>query len=709
MLRRENARRINRRIERPPAHWSLLVLGMLIVLAILFAQGLSTETTGAAGVPTEPEGEPAHLPSRSPILGEQDGELRPIGRMSPGEVSLTFDDGPDPTWTPRIADLLEREGVPATFFVVGENATRYPELVDDLQRRGFELGNHTFSHANLTQLPSWQLDLQMSLTESAIAGSAGVRPRLMRPPYSADKSAVGEGDLAAFKAVAESGYLVALSTIDSEDWRRPGVDEIVSNSIPESGRGGVVLLHDGGGDRDQTVEALERLIPALRERGFRFTTLSQIAGRQTSEIDLAASESEQLRGELLIGALSVSRTLTEILKALLIPIGLLAVARVVLLVVLARRHARAARRRPPAPDTKPPVSILVPAYNEAAVIEPAVRSLAASDYPDFEVIVIDDGSTDDTGRIVEELDLKRVRLLREANQGKADALNAGLRAASHELIVTVDADTLFEPKTLERVLEPFADPEVGAVAGNTKVANRKGLLGRWQHIEYVMGFNLDRRLYDALQCMPTVPGAIGAFRRTALEPIGGFSSATLAEDTDVTIAIGRAGWRVSYAEHARAHTEAPSTLGALWRQRYRWAYGTMQAVWKHRGAMVRREPGKVGRRGLPYLLLFQIALPTLAPLIDAFAIYGMVFLSPLPAIAAWLGFNVMLLGIGAFAFRLDGDPLRDLWAMPLQQLVYRQLMYLVVIQSLISAARGTRLRWQHIERRGELEAATLVE
>jgi cellulose synthase/poly-beta-1,6-N-acetylglucosamine synthase-like glycosyltransferase len=273
------------------------------------------------------------------------------------------------------------------------------------------------------------------------------------------------------------------------------------------------------------------------------------------------------------------------------------------------------------------------------------------------------------------------------------------------VIVTVDADTVFERETLARVIEPLADQDVGAVAGNTKVGNRRGLLGRWQHIEYVMGFNLDRRMYDVLQCMPTVPGAIGAFRRSALEGVGGFSSATLAEDTDVTIAIGRAGWRVSYAEDARAYTEAPATLGALWLQRYRWSYGTMQAVWKHRAAMVRREPGKVGRRGLPYLLLFQITLPVLAPLIDLFALYGVIFLSPVPTLLAWLAFNLLLLGIGAFAFRLDGEPMRALWAMPLQQLAYRQLMYLVVIQSLVSAARGSRLRWQHVERTGELEAS----
>jgi cellulose synthase/poly-beta-1,6-N-acetylglucosamine synthase-like glycosyltransferase len=206
--------------------------------------------------------------------------------------------------------------------------------------------------------------------------------------------------------------------------------------------------------------------------------------------------------------------------------------------------------------------------------------------------------------------------------------------------------------------------------------------------------------------MPTVPGAIGAFRRSALQQVGLFSAATLAEDTDITIALGRAGWRVVYVEDARAFTEAPATLSSLWRQRYRWSYGTMQAVWKHKGALVRRDQGRVGRIGIPYLLLFQVALPLLAPLIDVFTIYGLLFLDPVPVLAYWLGFNTLAVGLAAYAFRLDDESLRPLWAMPLQQVVYRQLMYLVVIQSVISALRGLRLRWQHVERTGEVEVVS---
>jgi len=220
-----------------------------------------------------------------------------------------------------------------------------------------------------------------------------------------------------------------------------------------------------------------------------------------------------------------------------------------------------------------------------------------------------------------------------------------------------------------------------------------------------MGFNLDRRMYEVLGCIPTVPGAIGAFRRAALVDVGGLSAATLAEDTDAALAIGRHGWRVAYAEDARAWTEAPSTLRALWRQRSRWAYGTLQSLWKHRGAFWRAQEGHVGRRALPYIALFQVVLPLAAPLIDLFAIYSILFLNPLPILAFWVAFNVSQLMLAWVAFGWDHESRGVLWSMPLQQIIYRQLMYLVVIDSVMLALMGTGLRWQRLTRTGDMEVA----
>jgi cellulose synthase/poly-beta-1,6-N-acetylglucosamine synthase-like glycosyltransferase/peptidoglycan/xylan/chitin deacetylase (PgdA/CDA1 family) len=702
--RSEAARRVGRRIERPPAHWSVLALMLAGLLLLLGTQGVSTKTTGRSATATANPGGPG-LPGSAAIWRIEGDTLTasqaPVGRR----IALTFDDGPDPRWTPRIAEVLRRLGVPATFFMVGEHVVQYAGLAAELQAEGFELGGHTFSHADLSDISDWERKLQVSTTDTVIAGATGVRPRFFRPPYSGGPQSISRSQAAELASDLDPGHLVVLSNYDSEDWRQPGVSKIVRNAMPPGRRGGVILFHDGGGDRAQTVTALKRLVPRLRERGFHVVPLSQLAGASSEDVQPRASEAEHLRGQLLIDALAVARWTTDVLLWLLVPIAALAVLRAVAVAFLARHHAREFQRRVWRPFT-PPVSVVVPAFNEAAGIERAVRSLAGGDYPAHEVVVVDDGSSDGTGNLVEELSLPRVRVIRQPNSGKASALAAGVSAASGDVIVTVDADTVFEAHTLRQLVQPFADSLVGAVAGNTKVGNRRGLLGTWQHIDYVTGFNLDRRLYDVLQCMPTVPGAVGAFRRQAIEEAGGFSSATLAEDTDLTIAIGRRGWRVVYVEDARGWTETPATLSGLWRQRYRWSYGTMQAVWKHRSALWRREPGKVGRRGLPYLVLFQILLPLLAPLIDASAVYGLVFLDPLPVAVYWLAFNVLQLVLGVYAFRLDREPLRPLWALPLQQFVYRQLMYLVVAQATISAVRGVRLRWQHVERTGEIEVAS---
>jgi cellulose synthase/poly-beta-1,6-N-acetylglucosamine synthase-like glycosyltransferase/peptidoglycan/xylan/chitin deacetylase (PgdA/CDA1 family) len=673
---------------------------------LLLVQGFSTKTIGASGTPGAASGGGTPLAGSRPLLEPAGTRLRSTQSPPGRRVALTFDDGPSSTWTLRIAQVLRRQHAPATFFVVGSQVARHPQIVRRLHAQGFELGNHTFTHADLTTLPAWMASEQVALTESALAGTVGIRPRLLRPPYSATPAAVSpRAERALAGVAARGGYTVALADFDPRDWSAPGVGSIVHDATPPGRQGGIVLMHDGGGNRSQTVRALERLIPRLRAKGFQLVAVSNLLGVPRSAVEVPAGGWERVRGTALVSALSLSRIVASVLTALVLLVGVLVALRMVVVLVLARRHARSHRERDPDPHFTPPVSIVVPAYNEAVGIEAAVRSLAASDYPTFEVIVVDDGSDDGTGDRVERLRLPGVTLLRQPNRGKAAALNRGIAAARHDLIVTVDADTVFEPDTVRRLVQPFRAPGVGAVSGNTKIGNRRGLLGRWQHVEYVIGFNLDRRFYESLECMPTVPGAIGAFRRRALEDIGGVSGATLAEDTDVTMGIGSAGWHVVYAQDARAWTEAPSTLSALWRQRYRWAYGTMQAVWKHRGA-VRRRGNRIGRRAIPYLVLFQILLPLTAPLIDLFALYGILFLDPLPVLAYWAAFNALQLVLGIYAFRLDGEPLRGLAWLPLQQFVYRQLMYLVVIESTISALAGTRLHWHKLERTGEVEIAS---
>jgi cellulose synthase/poly-beta-1,6-N-acetylglucosamine synthase-like glycosyltransferase len=203
--------------------------------------------------------------------------------------------------------------------------------------------------------------------------------------------------------------------------------------------------------------------------------------------------------------------------------------------------------------------------------------------------------------------------------------------------------------------------------------------------------------------MPTVPGAIGAFRALALTEVGGFSDDTLAEDTDLTMALQRAGWRIVYEPRAIAFTEVPQGLHDLWRQRYRWSYGTMQSAWKHRHAVVEGgDSRRLGWIGLPYLALFQIAFPLLGPVVDLFTVYGLLFLDRRAVLAYWIGFNLIQLVVTLYALRLDRESLGGLWALPLQQFVYRQLMYLVVFHALSTAFSGARTGWHKLRRTGAL-------
>ncbi len=686
------------------SHWLVLTVALAGLTGALLLHGYTHHMFGTTpdGAPRQPGaagGVPERVRNGGPLVDADPAGVRTV-RPRDRAVALTFDDGPDPVWTPKVLDVLREHGVRATFFVVGTEAAAHPELVRRIRSEGHQLGVHTFTHVNLGEVPAWRRRLELRESQLILAGTAGVSTSLLRPPYSGGNDEVTNADWAAVADARRRGYLTVLSTLDSKDWQRPGVARIVASSTPRGRAGQIVLLHDAGGDRSQTVAALDRLLPTLKKRGYRFSTVGEAVG--VPDAVRPASFAERWQGRALVGALGLSNAVLTVITWLLVAAGVLTVLRAIALLVAARRHARS-RRRGWGPLVTGPATVVVPAYNEAAGIEAAVRSLVASDVP-VEVIVVDDGSTDGTADLVESLRLPGVRVIRRPNGGKPAALNTGIAAASYEIVVMVDGDTVFERDTVRRLLQPFGDRRVGAVSGNAKVGNRRGLLGRWQHIEYVVGFNLDRRMFDLAECMPTVPGAVGAFRRTALRRIGGVSEVTLAEDTDLTMALCRDGWRVVYEENAVAWTEAPATLGALWRQRYRWCYGTMQAMWKHRGALVQRGPaGKLGRRGLGYLLLFQVLLPLLAPVVDVFAVYGLLFLDPVRITVLWLAFLAMQAAIGWYAFRLDRESPRALWTLPLQQLVYRQLMYLVVIQSAVTALTGHRLRWQRMERYGSLD------
>ncbi len=657
----------------------------------------SADTQLQAGAPAAP----ASVVRGGPVIRATSSGMRSY-RIPPKTVALTFDDGPDPTWTPKVLAVLRKYRVPATFFVVGAHAASYPDLIRQELSEGDEVGSHTYTHTYLATA-TWREGLELTLTQNALAGAAGVHTRLLRMPYSSEPDALTSLEWRAAREAGHDGYLVVLTDLDTDDWARPGVARIVTAATPHDGRGAIIMFHDGGGNREQTAAALGRVITRLRARGYRFATVTGALGMPAG--DAPATAGQRLIGRALVATQEVADRSVAILAALLLVTSVLTIARLLVLVGFARAHYRrqmTGQQGAVAPPYEPAITVVIPAYNEAAGIAATVRSMVTTRYlGPIEVIVVDDGSADDTAEIVRSLAIPGVRVISQQNAGKPAALEHGIAAAGHDILVLVDGDTVFQPDTLGYLISPMRDPQVGAVSGNTKVGNRRGLLGGWQHLEYVMGFNLDRRLFDMLGTIPTVPGAIGAFRRAALAAAGGVSSDTLAEDTDLTMALCRTPWRVAYQPLALAWTEAPASLGQLWRQRYRWSYGTMQAMWKHRRSIIESgQSGRFGRYCLTYLTLFHVLLPLMAPVVDVFSVYGLLFLNPLQVTAFWLSFLLLQSLAGGYALWLDGERYRSLWVLPVQQIVYRQLMYLVTIHSVITALLGTRQRWQVIRRAG---------
>ncbi|SOD86203.1 glycosyltransferase [Streptomyces sp. Ag109_G2-15] len=695
------------RRPRLPLRHLLAILVLCATLAMLMLRGY-VHNEILADHRVRPEAASDKVPEKildgGPVIDTRGGRADSL-RVPDHRIVLTFDDGPDPTWTPKVLDILKKHRAHAVFFVTGSMTSRYPDLVRRMVAEGHEVGLHTFDHPDLSYHSTQRIDWELSQNQLALAGAAGIRSSLFRPPYSSSADAMDDRSWPVTEYVGSRGYLTVVNDTDSEDWRRPGVEEIIRRATPHGGKGAVVLMHDSGGDRHQTVQALDRFLPRLQQQGYAFQTLTEAL--KAPSADTPVTGLELWKGKAWVLLVKASDHITGFLVVGLAVIGFLVFARFGLMLLLSAVHARRTRRRGFRWGERPvtePVSVLVPAYNEAKCIEDTVRSLMRSEHP-IEVLVIDDGSTDGTARIVEGLGLPDVRVIRQLNAGKPAALNRGLANARYDLVVMMDGDTVFEPATVRELVQPFADPRVGAVAGNAKVGNKDTLIGAWQHIEYVMGFNLDRRMYDVLRCMPTIPGAVGAFRRSALERVGGMSDDTLAEDTDITMALHRDGWRVVYAEKARAWTEAPESVQQLWSQRYRWSYGTMQAIWKHRRALFERGPsGRFGRVGLPLVSLFMVVAPLLAPLIDIFLVYGLVFGPTEKTIAAWFGVLAVQAACAAYAFLLDREPLTPLISLPLQQILYRQLMYVVLLQSWITALTGGRLRWQKLRRTGGIAA-----
>ena len=672
-------------------------------------------------------------PSRGLIVDERFGSLptpyviRRTG-YRPHLVALTFDDGPDAVWTPPILDILKAAHVPATFFVIGENAMMHPALLRRIVAQGGEIGNHSYTHPNLAQVSERGVSLELNSTQRLVEAYTGRSMRLFRAPYFGDAEPTTADEIGPALEAQKAGYVNVGLHVDPGDWTRPGVDAIVDRTVAQVEAGNadrsaqIVLLHDSGGDRAQTVTALPRIIRELSARGYRFVTVSQLAGLTQAQVMPPVRGADLVAVRIDVAIFLIVAAIVVTIKWLFFVVILFGMGRAVMLAGLALgSRLRANRVDPPALRPGEFVSVIIPAFNEAKVIEASVRRVLASRDVVLEVIVVDDGSTDATSAIVSGAfaDDPRVRLLTLANGGKAAALNRALEIASAPIIVALDADTQFEELTIARLARWFADGEVGAVAGNAMVGNRVNLVTRWQAVEYVTAQNLERRALARFGAITVVPGAVGAWRRAALDAVGGYPVDTLAEDQDLTIAVQRAGWRIAYDTEAVAWTEAPESFRALAKQRFRWAYGTLQCLWKHRRILREGRPAGLAWVGLPQAWLFQIGFAVVSPIIDLALVLSIIDTmvrvhqhgwaqtesDVLRMGLYWLAFTAVDVACGAVAYRLEPRERRyPAWLLVAQRIVYRQIMYSVVIRAVGTAILGPWVGWGKLERTGRVQS-----
>ncbi|HEY2495578.1 MAG TPA: glycosyltransferase [Candidatus Angelobacter sp.] len=653
------------------------------------------------------------------------------------KIAITFDDGPDPKYTPKILDILKQEKAPATFFLIGLQTQKFPSLAQRIYDEGHDIGNHTFTHPDISDVSQWYMKrVELQLTEKLFASKLGVKPLYFRPPYSIDQEPDIADQVRPLELVQGEGYITVGSKIDPNDWRKGQsapeiVAEVMAQAQTEATKGcevraplycgNIVLLHDGGGDREATVQALPGIIEGLRARGFQIVRVEELLGKTRADVMPRLSPNEVMGARLDGYVFLLGQWLAQFIVFVFFIGDILMSARLLGIGALATYD----RLRKPSPvggpEYKPRVTVIIPAFNEEKVIENTVRSALASDYPNLRTIVVDDGSKDATSAVVEEKFANeiadgRVLLLTKPNAGKAEALNHALKYTKDEIYVGIDADTVIAPNAISILVPHFADPKVGAVAGNAKVGNRVNLWTRWQALEYITSQNFERRALNVFSAVSVVPGAIGAWRVTAVREAGGYHTDTVAEDADLTMSLLENGWRVVNEDRALAFTEAPTNARGLMRQRFRWSFGILQAVWKHGSAIRRRS--RLGWIALPNIIVFQIMLPLVSPFIDIMFLFGLLeyvaarYFHPEstdPSSIQRLAFYfVIFLAIdfiaSALAFLLerrtegtgeDAQLLLHLW---LQRFSYRQLFSAVLAKTVKRAIDGKPFAWDKLER-----------
>jgi cellulose synthase/poly-beta-1,6-N-acetylglucosamine synthase-like glycosyltransferase/peptidoglycan/xylan/chitin deacetylase (PgdA/CDA1 family)/spore germination protein YaaH len=656
------------------------------------------------------------------------------------QVALSFDDGPDPKWTPKILDILKEKHVKGTFMLIGAEAAENVGVMERIYREGHEIGNHTYTHPDISDISPRQLDLEVKLTERLFASKLGIQPLYFRPPYDIDEEPDTDDQAEPVVQIQNDGYTIIGSKLDTNDWnenprKTPAemaqliLAQLETMKTKPQFRGSVILLHDGGGDRSATVAALPVLIDVLRARGYSIVPVSALMGKTTAEVMPQLTLWQYLRAVPDSIAFSSAAFVAKFIVFVFFLGDVLMSARLIIVGIFAIIDRLRKPRRNLSPGYNPRVAVLIPAYNEETVIVRTIRSVLNSDYKNLHIIVIDDGSLDRTAEVAREayaaeIAAGRVQVLTKANGGKAAALNYALERLTEEVYVGIDADTVIAADAISKLIPHFEDQRIGAMAGNAKVGNRVNLWTRWQALEYITSQNFERRALDLFHVVTVVPGAIGAWRTAPVKAAGGYPVNTVAEDADLTMNLLEQGLRVDYEDRALAYTEAPIDAKGLMRQRFRWSFGTLQAIWKHRAAFIRNKA--MGLFALPNILIFQMFLPLVSPFIDLMFVAGICnyfvdrhyhpeaasVASLQKLLAYFVTFLLIDFVTSSIAFSLerrhpankgDGWLLFHIW---LQRFAYRQVFSIVLFKTLKRAIDGKPFNWDKIERTAKMSEAT---
>ena len=659
--------------------------------------------------------------------------IRRFGATNKRKIVLTFDDGPDPKYTKEILDTLAYYHVPASFFLVGYQIENNIPLVKRIFKEGHEIGNHTFTHPDMSLVGNQRASIEMDATRLLIECITGHSTILFRAPFNADSEPGKYEELAPIALSRKKNYISVGESIDPNDWRKEYQESEVSDTIfkrvveiyqkkihnqdPEDTTisGSIILLHDAGGNRTNTVKATGMIIRYFQSKGYIFTTVADLLGKKPDDIMPPVAQGKQFYWLQFNYILAESGYLGgNLFFALFLVFLILSSMRLIFIGVAAmlekkkrKLHLKAGTIYP-----TPLVSIIVPAYNEEVNAVSSIDNLLKCNYPDFEIIFVDDGSTDNTYEKVKAAfeNIKAVKIFTKQNGGKASALNYGVGQSNADFVVCIDADTKLAYDAVSMLMRNFylstehlENEKVGAVAGAVKVGNEVNILTKWQNIEYITSQNFDRKGFAYMNAITVIPGAIGAFRRDAVLSSGGFTTDTLAEDCDITIRILKEGYKVINEPMAHAFTEVPEHMSQFMKQRVRWSFGVLQTFWKHKDALFNVNYKSLGFIALPDMLLFRYIIPFFMPFADLLMLMGFITGNGAKIGVYFLIFvivDALIAGV-SFAFEKE-NPAKLVWLIP-QRLIYRWIMMVVFFKAIRRAIKGELQVWGVLKRTGNVK------